>query len=90
MIKNYLTIFFLAMVPIFELRGAIPVSQILGLPIVPSFIICIVANCTISLCGFLPAINIWLKKWCNPLLSVYGKYVRKSIRTLHLFLFFVR
>ena len=44
MIKNYLTIFFLAMVPIFELRGAIPVSQILGLPIVPSFIICIVAN----------------------------------------------
>ena len=44
MIKNYLTIFFLAMVPIFELRGAIPVSQFLGLPIVPSFIICIVAN----------------------------------------------
>ena len=42
MIKNYLTIFFLAMVPIFELRGAIPVSQFLGLPIVPSFIICIV------------------------------------------------
>ena len=44
MIKNYLIIFFLSMVPIFELRGAIPVSQMLGLPIVPSFIICIVAN----------------------------------------------
>ena len=44
MIKNYLTIFFLSMVPIFELRGAIPVSQVLGLPIVPSFIICILAN----------------------------------------------
>lgn len=32
------------MVPLIELRGAIPVSQALGLPIIPSYAICIVGN----------------------------------------------
>lgn len=32
------------MVPLVELRGAIPYSQVLGLPIVPSFVICILGN----------------------------------------------
>ena len=32
------------MVPLIELRGAVPVSQVMGLPIVPSFIVCIIAN----------------------------------------------
>lgn len=44
MLKNYLYVFLISMVPLIELRGAIPVSQILGLPIVPSYIICIVGN----------------------------------------------
>lgn len=32
------------MVPLIELRGAIPVSQYLGLPIIPSYIVCIIGN----------------------------------------------
>ena len=32
------------MIPLIELRGAIPVSQGLGLPIVPSYIVCIIGN----------------------------------------------
>ena len=32
------------MVPLVELRGAIPASQLMGLPLVPSYIICIVSN----------------------------------------------
>lgn len=32
------------MVPLIELRGAIPVSQGLGLPIISSYIICIIGN----------------------------------------------
>lgn len=42
--KNYLWIFFISMVPLIELRGAIPVSQIMGLPLIPSYIICILGN----------------------------------------------
>jgi len=44
MIKNYLWIFFISMVPLIELRGAIPVSQAMQLPIVPSYIVCIIGN----------------------------------------------
>ena len=32
------------MVPLIELRGAIPYSQIMGLPVVPSFIVAMIGN----------------------------------------------
>lgn len=41
---KYLYIAFISMLPLIELRGAIPVSQGLGLPIIPSYIVCIIAN----------------------------------------------
>ena len=44
MLKDYLWIFLISMVPLIELRGAIPVSQIRGLPIVPSYVISIIGN----------------------------------------------
>ena len=44
MLKQYLTIFFLSMVPLFELRGSVIVSRGLGLPIIASFIVCIIGN----------------------------------------------
>lgn len=44
MLTDYLWIFFISMVPIIELRGAIPVSQYRHLPIGPSFAICIIGN----------------------------------------------
>ena len=44
MLKKYLYIFFISMVPLFELRGAIPVSQILSLPLIPSYMVCILGN----------------------------------------------
>lgn len=44
MFVNYVKIFLISMVPLIELRGAIPVSQFLGLPIIPSYIVCIIGN----------------------------------------------
>ncbi len=44
MLKKYFYIFLISMVPLVELRGAIPVSQLQGLPIVPSYIVCIIGN----------------------------------------------
>ena len=32
------------MVPLIELRGAIPYSQVVGLPLLPSYIVCIIGN----------------------------------------------
>ncbi len=44
MFRKFLFCFLLSMVPIIELRGAIPFSQGFGLPMVPSFIVCIIGN----------------------------------------------
>ena len=44
MFKKYLTIFFISMVPLIELRGAIPVATAYELPKVTSYIICIIGN----------------------------------------------
>ena len=41
---DYLVVFFLSMVPLIELRGAIPISQIRHLPIIQSYIIAIIGN----------------------------------------------
>ena len=46
MLKKYLMIFLVSMIPLIELRGAIPISQspFFELPILPSYIICIIGN----------------------------------------------
>lgn len=44
MLKKYLWVFFVSMIPIVELRGAIPISQGLHLPVVQSYMIAIIGN----------------------------------------------
>lgn len=44
MLKKYAYIFLISMVPLIELRGAIPVSQMLDLPVINSFIVCMIGN----------------------------------------------
>lgn len=44
MFKKYILIFLISMVPLIELRGAIPVATAMKLPIVPSYIISIIGN----------------------------------------------
>ena len=44
MLTKYLWIFFISMVPFVELRVAIPASQVMGLPMITSYIICIIGN----------------------------------------------
>ncbi len=42
--KKYLIVLLISMVPLIELRGAIPYAVAFGLPTVPSFIIAIIGN----------------------------------------------
>lgn len=44
MLKKYLMIFLVSMVPLIELRGAIPISQGFQLPLLQSYIICVIGN----------------------------------------------
>ena len=44
MLKKYLIVFFISIVPLIELRGAIPYAIGYNLPILPSYIIAIIGN----------------------------------------------
>ena len=44
MLQSYIMVFFMSMVPLIELRGAIPYSQVMGLPLLESYIIAIIGN----------------------------------------------
>ena len=41
---KYLIVFFVSMVPLIELRGAIPIALGMDLPTVPAYILCVVGN----------------------------------------------
>lgn len=44
MLKKYLFILFVSMVPLVELRGAIPIATGMGLDLLPSYIIAVIGN----------------------------------------------
>lgn len=44
MFTKYLITFLVSMVPIVELRGAIPIGVGLGLPLIPTYILCVIGN----------------------------------------------
>ena len=41
---NYLIVFLISMVPLIELRGAIPVAMTMGLDVVWAYVLCVVGN----------------------------------------------
>ena len=44
MLKNNLMVFFVSMVPVIELRGAIPIGLGMGLPALPTYLVCVLGN----------------------------------------------
>ena len=44
MLPQYLLVFLISMVPLIELRGAIPVALGMDLPTVPAYIVCVLGN----------------------------------------------
>ena len=44
MLTKYLWVLFVSMIPLIELRGAIPISQGLRLPVIPSYVVAIIGN----------------------------------------------
>ena len=42
--KKYLIVFLISMVPLIELRGAVPYAVAIGLPILPSYLLAVIGN----------------------------------------------
>lgn len=71
MFKKYMMVFLISMVPIVELRGAIPFSQVLGLPLIQSYALAILGNMIP-----VPFIYLFARKvlvWMSKRSSVLGK-----------------
>ena len=44
MLKKYLIAFLVAMVPLIELRGGVPIAQAMGIEEIPALIVCVIGN----------------------------------------------
>ena len=44
MLGKYLSVFLISMVPLIELRGAIPIALGMDLPVIPAILICVLGN----------------------------------------------
>ncbi len=70
LLKNYIWVFIVSMVPLFELRGAVPIGVGMGLELVPTYIIAVIGNILP-----VPVILLFAKQvllWCTRLPKVGG------------------
>ena len=44
MLKKYLTVFFISMVPLIELRGGVPAAVLMGIPYWQALAVCVIGN----------------------------------------------
>lgn len=72
---DYVYVLFISMVPIIELRGAMPAASILGLPFLPSLIVAIIGNLIP-----VPFILLFIKKVCQWMKT------RKHLKKIPLYL----
>ena len=61
---NYVYVLIISMIPIIELRGAMPVASLIGLPFLPSLIVAIIGNLipVPFILFFIKAVCKWMKK----------------------------
>ena len=71
MLKSYLIVFFISMLPLVELRGAIPVGIGMGLPILPTYLVCVVGNMLPVPFIYLFARNILIWGYHKPLIGPF-------------------
>ncbi len=70
-LKKYLWIFIVSMVPVVELRGAVPIGVGMGLPLAATYIVCVLGNM-----APVPFILLFAKRvllWCTRLPSFLGR-----------------
>ncbi len=72
MLARYLTVFFVSMVPLIELRGSVPIGTGMGLPFHLNLIVCIIGNCVPIpfILFFVKAVLSWMRK-CK--ISLFNK-----------------
>lgn len=78
LVKEYFWIFFISMVPIVELRGAVPAGLAMGLPVIPTYIVSVIGNMLP-----VPVILLFAKAvllWCTKLPGGAGPFFYENLR----------
>ena len=77
---KYLFTFLAAMVPIMELRGAIPIGVGLGLPLIPTILVCILGNMVPVpfIILFIRRIFLWMQRMSPKLHSLVTRLENKA------------
>lgn len=76
---NYVYILIISMLPIIELRGAIPVAFALGMPLVPSFVVSVIGNLlpVPFILWFITPLCNWLKK--TKMLAWFPAFLERKV-----------
>lgn len=79
---KYLWVFFVAMVPLIELRGAIPIGVLMGLPEVSTLIVSIIGNMlpVPFILLFAKKVLLWCCTWPGVLGRFFGKIHEKGMK----------
>lgn len=73
-LKEYVWVFIISMVPLIELRGAVPIGIGMGLPVIPTYVICVLGNMLP-----VPIILLFAKRvllWCTKLPKVGSLFMK--------------
>ncbi len=71
-LKRYLWVFVISMVPVLELRGAVPIGVGMGLPLLPTYIVAVLGNMVPVPLILLLAKPVLL--WCVELPGILGRF----------------
>lgn len=78
---KYLWIFVISMVPVVELRGAVPIGVAMGLPLLPTYIIAVLGNMlpVPVILLFAKAVLLWCTRWPGVLGRFFSKIYEKGV-----------
>lgn len=81
-LKKYFWIFFISMVPLVELRGAVPYGVLMGLPILPTYLVAVLGNMVPVpiILLFAKKILLWCTTWPGFLGKIFLKIYEKGVK----------
>lgn len=82
LIKEYIWVFLISMVPILELRGAVPFGLGMGLPMIPTYIVSVIGNMlpVPFILLFAKAVLIWCTKLPGKIGGLFMKIYEKGVK----------
>ena len=82
LLKKYFWVLFVSMVPIVELRGAVPIGVGMGLPLVPTYLVAVLGNMlpVPIILLFAQRVLLWCPTWPGALGRFFTQIYEKGVK----------